>query len=137
MRATRASTDEAVSVYILATAYLHNTQIDNLIPANRLHVQEKWASVFYIWRRDESSTQDDQPVETPPSAPIAMCIYKPARKIWTVELSSGEKLAIRDKGTTWDIVGEVEKKPERGVVKRGMRWYRAKGHSDQTRRLGT
>lgn len=39
---TRASRDDAIHVYTLTIAYLHNARIGSFIPVSTLHVKEKW-----------------------------------------------------------------------------------------------
>jgi len=97
MITAKASSVDAVQVYLLAVFYLHDVKIGTSDPATTLYAKEMWGGVFHIWRNDRTK-------KTQSIFPVAVCAYKSATQIWKVELESGEALTLRDKGNVWDIV---------------------------------
>ena len=100
MTAHHASAADAISVYALTVAYLHNARISNLglVSARGVEEEEVAPDIFYIWDREQHI------------APLAICIYSEVGQTWKVELSSGETLTLRDQGDVWDFV-----KPEKSL----------------------
>jgi hypothetical protein len=97
MITTKASSADAIHIYSLTVAYLHDAKIGKSDLTNTLYAKEMWGGVFHIWSHDP--TKQKQSI-----FPVAVCSYKSATQIWKIELASGETLTLCDKGNVWDII---------------------------------
>jgi hypothetical protein len=99
------SNEEATHIYLLATAYLYNTEVGSAAPDDALYVKEKWEGVFYIWHQAPLSAQE------PSVAPVAVCTYMAEPNIWLVEMSNGEKIGLFDSDGVWDVAQDDDGLP--------------------------
>jgi uncharacterized membrane protein len=86
MTARHAFSEDALSVYTLVVAYLHNAKISDFGLTSARYVREV--------------------------APLATCIYNEVAQTWKVALRSGETLTLRDQGDVWDFVKEEKRLPD-------------------------
>ena len=100
MTARHAFSEDALSVYTLAVAYLHNAKISDFGLTSARYVREVAPHTFCIWHREQNM------------APLATCIYNEVAQTWKVELRSGETLTLRDQGDVWDFVKEEKRLPD-------------------------
>jgi hypothetical protein len=88
----------AIDVYTLTVAYLQDAKIHNLGPVAAVRAEEVAPDRFFIWHVAPANRQ------TSDEFLAALCTHNRPSRIWTVELSSGQKLNLLDKGDTWEIV---------------------------------
>ena len=115
----RVSSEDAILVYLIAIAYLNETEITGNEEARAWRAKEMWAGVFYVWPRVPNAEQAG-PV------PTAICTYKGTQLQWEVAVHSGERLTLYDNGHIWDIVENEEKLSATKKAKRYRRCGRKK-----------
>jgi len=103
MNANRPTSADAIHVYLLALAYLHDVRIGDPSTDSTWYARKKWVGVFYIWQRTQPLDQETSIALVPVGNPVAMCIYKKAKKMWKVDLGNGENLTLYDSGNVWEI----------------------------------
>ena len=103
MTTPKVSAEDALEVYLIAMAYLHDATIGSSSLASTLYVRGWSGITFSIWRRDESAAEEEP---SAPAAPVALCTYNKKTRTWKVELRSGEKLTLLDEGKVWGIPGQ-------------------------------
>jgi hypothetical protein len=96
MISPRASLRDAIHLYSLAVAYLHDARIGKSDLSSTVCAKEMWGGVFHIWSHE--STKQNQSI-----FPVAVCAHKPDQQLWKVELTSGETLAH----ATWAMFGRL------------------------------
>jgi hypothetical protein len=92
----RATSADAILVYLITVAYLHDIEISDSNAGDAWHAEKVGRHAFSIWPWDESVEQED-------SAPAAICTYNRLHRRWKVVLHSGESLTLYDRGDIWDI----------------------------------
>jgi hypothetical protein len=97
---TLPTSEEAIHLYLLATAYLHDAIIGTPGLNSSLRAREWSGLSFSIWEQVESSAEEKHNAS---AAPVALCTYKQKTKTWKVKLRSGEELTLLDNGSVWDI----------------------------------
>ena len=108
------SSEDAILVYLIAIAYLHETEISGQKEAHAWRAKEMWRGVFYIWPRTPYADRGD-------TVPTAMCTYKKVQSQWKVAVRSGERLTLYDSGPVWDIAEDAEKQVTTKKAKRYSR----------------
>lgn len=103
--------EDAVHIYTLTIAFLHNARIGTPPLASTLRVKERSGDTYYIWRREFSEAAAEPILPANPTMPVAICTHKKGTKLWRVKLSSGEELTLLDKGDVWDIVWDADLSP--------------------------
>lgn len=93
----RHSVQDAIQVYTLTIAFLHDAKIHNHGPITPVCAKEVKQAVYYIWSRERPPRSKQR------IAPVAVCSYDNAARTWEVELITGETLTLVDKGTVWDV----------------------------------
>jgi hypothetical protein len=102
MHTAKASADDAVRIYVLTIAYLHDAKFDIDAVSNTMRVREMSSNLFYIWRQ----AQHDQPRGGVPL--VARCRYFGELQAWQIELLSGETLILLDSGSVWELVSKAK-----------------------------
>jgi hypothetical protein len=108
MTTPSAASEEAIHIYAIAIAYLHDAKIDNSGPVTARFAQEVAPGIFHIGGK----AQRERAKRGRPIAPVAKCTYDPLAQTWKVELISGETLTLLDKGKFWDIVENEQTLPD-------------------------
>jgi hypothetical protein len=103
MTSPSVSSEDAIQLYLLATAYLHDATIGSSSLTSTLYTREWSGTTFCIWRRTDSAAEEKPRA---PAAPVALCTYQKKTKSWEVELRSGETLTLLDEGEVWEIPGQ-------------------------------
>jgi hypothetical protein len=118
MNAAPSLSKDALRLYALTIAYLHNAEMGNEGSTSAIEIREISPTLFHIWQGEYPAAPKQAMV------PTAICTYNQTAQTWKVELHSGESLTLLDNQNVWELVGETKKKTKKSPAGKGAKTQR-------------